>query len=214
MTRDPSGDVSDPDVAGRGGAAATPSPFEGGLTPDASRGAMSVTGILLVGGASHRFGSAKALARFRGETLAERAWRLLGEVCDERLAVGKRAEGLELPFPVLDDGVDERAPVYGLLAGLRAASNEVCLVVPVDCPLVTPDALRALAGARAVPQTGPLPGAYERSMVPELERRLTARELSLRGVNPRVLELDPAVLANVNTPGELAALSDTVVQRR
>ena len=47
-----------------------------------------LTGILLVGGASSRFGSPKAFARFRGETLAEHGWRLLGGLCDERLAVG------------------------------------------------------------------------------------------------------------------------------
>ena len=35
------------------------------------------TGVLLVGGASERFGSPKALASFRGETLGERAWRIL-----------------------------------------------------------------------------------------------------------------------------------------
>ena len=38
-----------------------------------------VTGVLLVGGASARFGSPKALARFGDETLADRAWRTLGE---------------------------------------------------------------------------------------------------------------------------------------
>ena len=64
----------------------------------------ALTGVLLVGGASTRFGSPKALAQFDGETLAERAWRLLGEACDERIAVGKRADGLELPFELLDDG--------------------------------------------------------------------------------------------------------------
>ena len=47
-----------------------------------------LTGILLVGGASRRFGSPKAFAQFDGETLAERAWRILGETCDERIAVG------------------------------------------------------------------------------------------------------------------------------
>lgn len=185
-----------------------------GLTPDTASGDAGVTGILLAGGASSRFGSAKALARFRGETLAERAWRLLGEVCDDRMAVGKRADRLGLPFPVLDDGVDERAPVYGLLAGLRAAAHEVCLVLPVDCPLMTPDALRALTEAKAVPQTGPLPGAYERSMVPELERRIAHGRLTLRGLNPRVIELDPAVLVNVNTPGDLARLTGTVLDPR
>ena len=53
--------------------------------------------MLLVGGASERFGSPKALARLGGETLAERAWRLLGDACSERIAVGKRADGLDLP---------------------------------------------------------------------------------------------------------------------
>jgi molybdopterin-guanine dinucleotide biosynthesis protein A len=79
-------------------------------------------------------------------------------------------------------------------------------VLPVDCPLVTSAVLRALAEAVAVPQTGPLPGAYAKAMLPELERRLADGRLSLRGVNPRVLELDERLLANVNTPAELAAL--------
>jgi molybdopterin-guanine dinucleotide biosynthesis protein A len=63
-----------------------------------------LTGVLLVGGASRRFGSPKALAQLNGETLAERGWRVLGEACDERIAVGKTADALPLPFPVLDDG--------------------------------------------------------------------------------------------------------------
>src|SRR5439155_2781517 len=47
-----------------------------------------LTGILLVGGASRRLGSPRALASFDGETLATRAWRTLGAACDERIAVG------------------------------------------------------------------------------------------------------------------------------
>jgi aminoglycoside 6-adenylyltransferase len=174
-----------------------------------------LTGVLLVGGASERFGSSKALARFRGETLAERGWRLLGEVCEERIAVGKAADGLELPFPVLDDGASEHAPVFGLLAGLRAATHDVCVVLPVDCPRVTPEVLRRLAEARAVPQTGPLPGSYERSVIPELERRVAAGELSLRGVNRTVVEVEEQLLLNANTRMELleAAVTDWADER-
>jgi molybdopterin-guanine dinucleotide biosynthesis protein A len=161
--------------------------------------------VLLVGGASARFGSPKAFARYGGETLAERAWRVLGEACDERLAVGKTADALALPFPVLDDGVEVRAPIAGVIAGLRAASHDVCVVLPVDCPLVTPADLRALGEAVALPQTGPLPGAYAKGMLAELERRLAAGTLSLRGVNTRVVELDERRLANINTPRELSA---------
>jgi molybdopterin-guanine dinucleotide biosynthesis protein A len=165
-----------------------------------------LTGILLVGGASRRFGSPKALARFRGETLAERAWAVLGESCDERLAVGKTVDELPLPFPVLDDDSDVRAPLAGIVAGLRAAANDVCVVVPVDCPLLTPAAVRALGEALAVPQTGPLPGAYTKSALPELEERLAAGDYCLRGLNPHVLELDERLLANVNTREQLDAL--------
>ena len=175
--------------------------------------------MLLVGGASERFGSPKALASFRGETLAERAWRVLGETCVEVLAVGKDDDALRLPFPVLDDESPERAPVFGVIAGLRAASHETCIVLPVDCPLVTPTLLRELVEAHAIPQTGPLPGAYTRSMLPELESRVARGEFSLRGVNPTTVGVDEALMLNVNAPTDLivalaGALEDGVADAR
>ncbi|HEY7691694.1 MAG TPA: molybdenum cofactor guanylyltransferase [Gaiellaceae bacterium] len=172
----------------------------------------ALTGVLLVGGASTRFGSPKALARLGGRTLAEIAWEALA-FCAERLAVGKHEDGLELPFGVLDDGTDVRAPIAGVVAGLRAATHERCVVLPVDTPSVTPAALEALAAAggdAAVPQTGPLPGAYSRSALPVLERRLAAGELALRSalaeLDVRAVMIDPHLLANVNTPDDLARL--------
>lgn len=131
---------------------------------------------------------------------------MLGEAFEERLAVGKQNEVRELPFAVLDDGLAERAPIAGVLAGLRASTTAVTVFLPVDCPLVTLELLRALAVARAVPQTGPLPGAYEAAHLPELERRVAAGSYSLRGVNTRVLEVDPLLVADADTPDELAAL--------
>jgi molybdopterin-guanine dinucleotide biosynthesis protein A len=175
--------------------------------------ARRLTGILLVGGASRRFGSPKALARFGAETLAERAWRVLGEACDERLAVGKAADGLALPFPVVDDASPVRAPLTGIVAGLRAASHDVCVVLPVDCAAVTAGALRELGEAcelAAASQTGPLPAAFALGALPVLQRRLAAGELrlgdALRELEAGVVELDEAQLANANTPAELAAI--------
>ena len=74
---------------------------------------------------------------------------MLGDACDERLAVGKAADGLSLPFPLVDDAADVRAPLAGIVAGLRAASHEVCVVLPVDCAAVTAGALRELGEACA-----------------------------------------------------------------
>jgi molybdopterin-guanine dinucleotide biosynthesis protein A len=169
--------------------------------------ASRLTGVLLVGGQSTRFGSPKALARFRGETLAARGQRLLAEVCDEVLVVGKAGELPDLPFAVLDDSASSRAPVHGVLAGLRHAHNDTVVVLPVDVPLVTPGALRALGEAVAVPSEGiPLPGAYPRSLLPVLEARIAAGELSLRGINPTTLQLPNGLLVDADTPDALARL--------
>jgi len=173
-----------------------------------------LTGVLLVGGASTRFGSPKALARLASETLAERTWRTLGEACDERIAVGQPG-GPELPFPVLADGTEVHAPVAGVVAGLAVAETDLTVCLPVDCPLVTAELLRRLAEAcagadAAVPQTGPLPGAYRKSALPVLQRRLAAERLSLRDalreLDSRTVELDERLLANVNTPDDLRRL--------
>jgi molybdopterin-guanine dinucleotide biosynthesis protein A len=168
-----------------------------------------LTGILLVGGASTRFGSPKALARLDGRTLAEIGWDTLA-FCDERIAVGKTADGLDLPFALVDDGTGVRAPIAGVVAGLRAAANELCVALPVDMPRITPEALGTLADAcrdAAVPPTGPLPGAYRRTALPALEHALTTGRLSLReavaGLDTLVIDLEPDLLVNVNTRDDL-----------
>jgi len=156
---------------------------------------------VLVGGASRRFGSPKAFARFEGETLAERAWRLLGEICDERVAVGE-VEGL--PFPALADV--GTGPVAAIAAGLRNAAHEVAVVVPVDMPLLTGEALRALAAAcrdAAVAQAGPLPCAVARRTLPAFEAGERRLRTVLAGLDTARVELEERLLANVNEPGDL-----------
>jgi molybdopterin-guanine dinucleotide biosynthesis protein A len=159
----------------------------------------SLTGILLVGGASTRFGSPKELAEYDGETLADRAWRLLGEVCDERLAVG--GGGLT------DPGT---GPVAAIAAGLRAASHEMAVVIPVDMPLLTGEALRLLTGAcrdAAVAQAGPLPCAVARRTLPAFETGERRLRIVLDGLDTVRVELEEELLANVNTPADLDTLA-------
>jgi molybdenum cofactor guanylyltransferase len=171
-----------------------------------------VAGVLLVGGASRRFGSPKPLARFQGETLAERGWRTLGETFHERVAVGKAGE-LELPFALTDDASEVRAPLAGIVAGLRTVEADVAVFLPVDVPLVDAPTLRALAAAcreAAVTQTGPLPAAFRKSSLPELQARLERGEVrlsdALEALDSVIVEADPALLANVNEPPDLERL--------
>jgi molybdopterin-guanine dinucleotide biosynthesis protein A len=173
----------------------------------------ALTGVLLVGGASSRFGTPKALATLAGETLAERGWRVLGAACEERLAIGKRGDGLPLPFPLLDDRTAVRHPAAGIVAALRAAAHDVCVVLPVDCPLVSAEALVALGTAcadAAVPERGgPLPGAFRKTALPAIERCLAERS-SLRSalaeLDVRRVDIDARLLADVDTAGDLEAI--------
>jgi molybdopterin-guanine dinucleotide biosynthesis protein A len=172
-----------------------------------------LTGVLLVGGASTRFGSPKAVARLGVETLAERAWRVLGEACDERLAVGKLADGLELPFELVDDGDETRAALAGIVAGLRAASTDLAVFLPVDTPLMTATILRELGDAcadAAATQTGPLPAAFRKTALPVLDRRLAEGRLALHEalaeLDTRTVAVDETLLVNVNTADELRRL--------
>lgn len=159
----------------------------------------NLTGILLVGGASTRFGSRKELAEYEGETLADRAWRLLGDACGERLAVGRGG--------LADPGT---GPVAAIAAGLRAASNEIVVAVPVDMPLLTAAALHALADAcrdAATAQAGPLPCAVSRLMLPAFETGERRLRTVLDGLDTARVELDASQLANVNTPADLDTLA-------
>ncbi len=164
-----------------------------------------LTGILLVGGASTRFGSPKALARFEEETLADRAWRLLGEACGERIAVGRLDA---LPFPSLAD--EGSGPVAAIAEGLRRATQDIAVVVPVDLPLLTPQALEKLAHAcrdAAVAQAGPLPCAVARCMLPAFEIGERRLRTVLDALDTARIELDERQLANVNSPADLDTLT-------
>lgn len=170
----------------------------------------TLSGVVLVGGASTRFGSPKALAQIDGETFVDRARRILAEACDEVLVVGKAGE---LPFDVIDDASEVRAPIAGVVAGLRAAKNDVVIFLPVDCPRVTPELIRELGDAcrdAAVPQTGPLPGAWSKSALPALEQRLANGPYALyrayEDLDVAELQIDPQLLADVDTPAELDQL--------
>lgn len=106
------------------------------------------TAILLAGGESSRMGRNKALLDFRGQPL----WR---HVRDVLLKTGCKQVLVSGTLPDLRDGeqaTPDTVPGLGPLAGIAsvigaqgdALSKDWLLVVPVDLPLLTPEALRWL----------------------------------------------------------------------
>jgi len=185
----------------------------------------NVSAALLLGGASARMGADKARVEIDGETASRVLAKRLGALCEELLLVGGDPPH-ETPGRRVADPDGPRSALRGLVAALAAATTERVWVVATDLLGVTPDLLLALVAApeadAVVPRTerGPEPlcALYRREPVlAEARARLAEGRLALHellaalrvqwleGDDLRVLDPSGRVLANLNTPAELAA---------
>lgn len=196
---------------------------------------MNVSGIVLAGGHSRRFGSPKALATIQAESLLQLVVSALGAVCDEVLVVC--GPGSELPDAVstkplrlVEDRIQDAGPLAGIASGLAACRAPLAFLAPVDAPgLSVPllrwlidqlwddnDAVVAVVGGRPQPLQAVLrrsaawPAAE--SLLESGERRALALVEALRTrfiEEPELRLHDPELLtfASANTPSELAAIA-------
>ena len=104
---------------------------------------MTAGGIVLCGGKSTRMGVPKATLPFGPETMLQRVVRLLGTVVSPIVVVAAREQSLP-PLPdevaVTRDEREQRGPLEGLRAGLKALPNfvEVAYITSCDVPLLEP----------------------------------------------------------------------------
>ncbi|HEV7907625.1 MAG TPA: nucleotidyltransferase family protein [Pseudonocardiaceae bacterium] len=118
---------------------------------------MPVSGLLLAAGAGRRFGSPKALVRHRGELFVEHAARVLCEAGCEPVVVvlGAAADQVRaqahLNGAVLVNNPDWAGGMgSSLRVGLTGLAGATAVVVlPVDTPWVTAEAVRRLADMAA-----------------------------------------------------------------
>jgi molybdopterin-guanine dinucleotide biosynthesis protein A len=161
-----------------------------------------VSGIVLAGGASRRFGSDKLDATLDGRRLLVRAIEAVGAAAGEVIVVVGPGDTRALPdrtgnVPVrrIEDPESYGGPLVGLLAGLEAAREPLALVAGGDMPTLNADVLRLLT--RALASGGPdeaavlvrqgvdrpLPGAVRNGAATQQARRLLAEdERSLRAL--------------------------------
>jgi molybdopterin-guanine dinucleotide biosynthesis protein A len=119
---------------------------------------VSVTGIVLAGGASSRFGSDKLAAVVDGRPLLHLSLEAVAAVADRVILVlapegpiPDLPAGLRGRILVTRDAAPHAGPLAGLATGLGAASAagadpaEIAIVVGGDMPSLRPDVLRLLA---------------------------------------------------------------------
>jgi CTP:molybdopterin cytidylyltransferase MocA len=127
---------------------------------------MDVAGLVLAAGAGRRFGMPKALVAYQGQLLVERAADTLRAAgCARTLVVlGASAEQVRSAVPGLPETVVNADWASGMgsslragLDGLAATAAEAAVVLLVDMPGVTPEAVRRVmtyAGAEALVMGG------------------------------------------------------------
>lgn len=172
---------------------------------------MRVLGALLAGGRSSRFGSDKALAPHRDRALIEHGWAALGSVADATVVCGRGY--FDWPW-IADRPAGGLGPLGGLCAALdHARRHGFDRVVSIGCdtPSVPPDLLALLVGAPGPTylDDAPIVGGWPAALAPALDTFIATDAIrSVRGwANAVGAEpIDGWSIANVNRPGDLAAL--------
>ena len=193
----------------------------------------ALTGLILAGGKSSRFGSDKASALLRGRPLLQWVVTALEPAVEAFVVV--KAAGQDLPpiecgvrVLVVDDEYLAMGPLAGLATGFRAVITELCFAAACDSPLLLPALVEMLAskGADAdvvIPDVGgfmqPLAAVYRPAACgPVFEARINRGELkivpafaALRTIVLReeeVRAVDPALRSfrNANSPERLAEI--------
>ena len=185
---------------------------------------MTAGAIVLCGGKSTRMGTSKALLPFGPETMLQRVVRLLNGVVQPIVVVAAVDQMLP-PLPpdviVTRDEHEERGPLEGLRAGLKAlpADVEAAYVTSCDVPLLVPGFIRQLLDLAdgydiAVMEidgfTHPLSAVYRRTTLPCVEDLLAGNRLRpaflfdavrTRRIRPEQMTADPDLrtLRNLNT---------------
>jgi molybdopterin-guanine dinucleotide biosynthesis protein A len=116
-----------------------------------------VTGVVLAGGASRRFGSDKAVAEVDGVPMARRVAECLARAGLSPVVAARRERHvLGLETWIEPDGPVH--PAWGIACALVRAGGEGVFVAPCDVPDLSVDVVRTLIDARAVAAECPLVG--------------------------------------------------------
>ena len=171
-----------------------------------------LSGFVLAGGKSTRMGRDKALLDWHGHTLLQHMVELVRTVADPVQVVGRSP-------------LQDRLPGLGLLSGIATGLETSCtdanLFVAIDLPLLTQDFLKYLCSrieqsshplmACKIGSAFPLCLGIWRPLLPEIQRRLSAGDLSIRaflesGYTEVILEsqltelgFDISMFQNINT---------------
>jgi molybdopterin-guanine dinucleotide biosynthesis protein A len=174
------------------------------------------TCAVLAGGAGSRLGGDKHLRNLAGRPLGGYPLAAAAAAGLQPAVVAKPATDLEpllAEHPgsqVIREPEEPRHPLLGVLAALEAVEAPV-VICPCDTPHITPELLITLARSPATVAEGdrgpePIIGRWEPDAVEPLRAAIgagTSARALVGGIGMATLDVDPALIANVNTEADL-----------
>ena len=137
-----------------------------------------VTGVVLAGGKSLRYGRNKALEVFKGQRLIERGVEALRPFCDPLLVVANDLGAYyDVRATLVQDIMAHQGPLGGLYTALLFSPNDWAFVRATDMPFLVPELLTMMLEMRGecdavIPLLNeryePLLALYRRSCIPAI----------------------------------------------
>jgi len=102
-----------------------------------------VTGVILAGGKSSRFGANKAFAEVNGRQLIRRVTDIMGSVFEELIIItNDPGEYSSLGLPMHEDLIKGLGPLGGIYTGLEKMPERLGFFVACDMPFLNEDLIR------------------------------------------------------------------------
>ena len=184
-----------------------------------------VTGFILLGGKSSRYGSNKAFVEIEGVRLVDRVARVMKSIFHRIVLLTNTPEEYAfLETPMVEDLIKGLGPMGGIYTGLMTLPGEVGFFVACDMPFLSESLIRHMVDVRddfdvVVPRMDwmlePLHALYSKKSLPAIREAIRQdqhqilkcfAELRVRYIDEEELRLwDPKLRSffNINKPQDL-----------
>jgi len=190
-----------------------------------------ISGVILAGGKSRRYGKNKALVKIDGTPLIERVVRVMQSVFQDLILITNTPnEYAYLKIPMYEDLIKGLGPLGGILTGLTAISSEMGFFVACDMPALNRELICYMVEKsegfdvvvpRMYGKMETLHAIYSRGCLPAIRKLINSHEyqtlrffseVSVRYIEEDELRyFDPELRSffNVNSPQEVVKYQES-----
>ncbi len=148
-----------------------------------------LTGIILCGGKSCRFGQDKGLCTLAGKPMIEYPLQALKNICDDIIISSNDPRYENIGYKIIKDYVKNIGPIGGIYSALQESNSLDNIIVSCDMPFVNDRLLKYIidnknehlvAAAFAGQYVEPLCSYYNKGVITIIEQLIKEKQFKLR----------------------------------